>query len=369
MFALLVKLLRAVAPALLAVKGVVAALAAPLAPLAAGGVVGTAVTVGAVIVATATLGYGIYYVITGQPLVFAPAVPEIPVVGTALKALPPQYVFTITDVASPLGVAVSPGGERIYASESEGERLVRVFDREGRLVDRLAPPGSTAGGRLPVYVSVDRESKVYVTDRLRKSIEIFGPDGAYLGPFRPAGAVGLLPNPLGITLDRRGALYVTDVTPGNHRVLVLAANEGGRLLTAFGREGKDDGEFSYPNGLAVRDDTGDLYVADANNARILIFDAEGTQKGRLAQRGGASLGLPRGLALDSLGRLYVVDTVDGKVNVYDVRQEPAKFLFSFGTPGKGDGQLNYPNGVAVDSGTGRVYVADWGNNRVLVWAY
>ena len=69
-----------------------------------------------------------------------------------------------------------------------------------------------------------------------------------------------------------------------------------------------------------------------------------------------------------LGSEFVI-RVGGKVNVYDIRQRPAKFLFAFGEPGSGEGQFSYPNGIAVDTRLGLLYVADWGNNRVSVWAY
>ena len=130
---------------------------------------------------------------------------------------------------------------------------------------------------------------------------------------------------------------------------------------ALGAEGKDPGQFWFPNYVLV-DSKGRLYVSDGNNGRLQVFDPDGQ-----LLYGLGSLSLPRGMAIDA-DRLYVVDVVAQVVNVYDVSGEKAKLLFSFGDFGLGDGQFNYPNDIAVDE-TGRIYVADRVNNRVQVWSY
>jgi sugar lactone lactonase YvrE len=89
-------------------------------------------------------------------------------------------------------------------------------------------------------------------------------------------------------------------------------------------------------------------------------------------RGVASgeLGLPRGAAVDGNGRLYVSDSTGHALRVYSLDQQTSKpkFYGAVGTEGLGDGQFEYPNGVAAD-GRARVYVVDWANDRVQVWSY
>lgn len=72
--------------------------------------------------------------------------------------------------------------------------------------------------------------------------------------------------------------------------------------------------------------------------------------------------------MDGKDRLHVADAVGQTVRVYDVSGQSPKFLFNIGEFGIGDGQLNYPNDVCIDSG-GRLYIADRENNRVQVWSY
>ncbi|HEY3202175.1 MAG TPA: flippase activity-associated protein Agl23 [Thermoanaerobaculia bacterium] len=70
---------------------------------------------------------------------------------------------------------------------------------------------------------------------------------------------------------------------------------------------------------------------------------------------------PRGIAADSKGSLYVADTKNSRIEVFDGN---GGFLRAFGTRGAGDGQLNEPCGLAVGP-DGEVYVADTWNHRVV----
>ncbi len=69
---------------------------------------------------------------------------------------------------------------------------------------------------------------------------------------------------------------------------------------------------------------------------------------------------PRGLAADSRGNLYVADTKNSRIQVFDPN---GQFLRAIGVPGSGDGQLKEPCGVAVDV-DGTVVVADTWNHRI-----
>jgi sugar lactone lactonase YvrE len=66
--------------------------------------------------------------------------------------------------------------------------------------------------------------------------------------------------------------------------------------------------------------------------------------------------------------LFIVDTIGQSVEVWDASAEPLHRLYGVGSEGNGNGQLDHPNGVALDT-TGRVYVTDRLNNRVQVWSF
>lgn len=72
--------------------------------------------------------------------------------------------------------------------------------------------------------------------------------------------------PKGVAVDRDGHVYVADA----HFENVQVFDDSGRLLMAFGREGRGAGRFSLPAGLAF-DDQDRLWVADSGNRRLQVF--------------------------------------------------------------------------------------------------
>ncbi len=279
----------------------------------------------------------------------------------------PHYVSDIYGVNAPMGVAVSPSGDRVYVTESEGRRLVRVYDGSGDQVDTLKPRGRKGTWRLPVYVAVNPQTEdVYVSDRLREVVDVYGADGKYLRAFRPEGRLGKGANPLGLAFGPEGSLYMTDVSGSRKDQRVLVFGSGEKPLRKIGSRGS----FWFPNGLTL-DGDGDLYVADSNDGRLAIFDPDGKPASSIRRGvGEGDLGLPRGVAIDG-DRLFVVDTTSHTVKVYrlpDEVTEVPRYVGSFGIEGIGDGQFQYPNGIAID-GDGQIYVTDRENDRVQIWSY
>jgi DNA-binding beta-propeller fold protein YncE len=117
--------------------------------------------------------------------------------------------------------------------------------------------------------------------------------------------------------------------------------------------------------------TGTLYVADTRNNQIRVFDdagnpvgtwgSAGTGPGQFRFQAGAQFW--GDLALGPDGNLYVLDTFNNRVQVLS---PDGAFLREWGEAGSEEGQLALPEGIAVDA-TGRVYVADSGNARVQVF--
>ncbi len=318
------------------------------------------VLVGLVILIMATATVATAYLQTRKPL--TRIIPDAQVIE---QVVPPRYLFSIYHVNEPFGVATSPDGNNIYVTELGGERELKVFDRSGNLVNSSNPTDSVVPGRAPLYISVNADGMVFVADRNRHGISIYSPDGKYLREFLPNGDSNFVWNPIGSTFDKDGNFYVTDVTGGQHRVLVF--NPSGALIREFGKQGTGPGEFMFPNGVAVASD-GRIFVANGNLGRVDIFNNAGSFLSTFAQGTSAgSVGIPRGLAIQG-DRLYVVDTAGHMVQVFSIVREKPTYLFSLGGQGNKDGQLSFPNGVALDV-TGRVYVADRKNNRVQVWSY
>jgi tripartite motif-containing protein 71 len=318
-----------------------------------------------VLLLLASLGWvlllGVQYFLTGRPITQLPGLPG-PVSG--LFKQPAQYESSLYGVQRPLGVAVGADGNA-YVTESDGQRKVHVFNRAGQEVRSFAPPNTEITSRVPLYVAISPKNEIYVSDRFNRAIYIWAADGSFAGTYQPQSVPAEDWHPMGLAFDSAGNLYVTDVTPEKHRVMVF--DSSGALKLQFGKEGQAESEFWYPNGIAV-DGKGRIYVADGDNGRLQIFDAQGKLLS-IISRGFASgdLSMPRGVALDGGGHLLVADTSAHTVKVYDISGNSPRFLSDFGESGSGDGQFNYPNGVALADG--KIYVTDRENGRVQIWSY
>ncbi|GAA3487669.1 RICIN domain-containing protein [Streptomyces cremeus] len=190
--------------------------------------------------------------------------------------------------------------------------------------------------------------------------------------------------PYGVAVDRDGTLYISESS--GHRVRKVTPD--GKIATVAGtgvagRGGSGDravaAQLNLPRGVAV-DGAGNLYIADQVNHRVRKVTADGkiatvagtgtagfTPDGRLATE--ALLNGPFGLAVDSTGTLYIAEYTGHRVRKVTA---DGKIATVAGTGTEGftpDGRLatetllNRPFGVAVDS-TGTVYIADSFNHRV-----
>jgi DNA-binding beta-propeller fold protein YncE len=300
----------------------------------------------------------LWYFLFRQPITALP-LPGIPQVEV------PAYSTAVYGAQRPSGVAVSPSGDRIYVTQSEGSRVAAVFDAAGTKLGTMAPPAATGTDHAPVYVAVDPlTSEVYVSDRLAGAIYIYDRDGAYQRTFtlaqpRPGW------QPLGLAFDNAGNLYVTDLSGPYQKVLEI--DRAAAVVRTLGENDK----LSFPNGVAV-DGAGNVYVSDSNNGRLLMYGADGAVRAQIGRGSGqGNLGLPRGVAVDVSGRVLVADSTGQGVFVYRAPagdERRLQYLGFVGGEGVSDGMFEYPNSVAIDA-RGRVYVADTFNDRVQIWSY
>jgi uncharacterized protein (TIGR03437 family) len=220
-------------------------------------------------------------------------------------------------------------------------------------------------------------------------------------------------SPSGVALDTRGGeihLYIADSL--NHRVLgwrdVRLYQTGDAPNLILGQPSPQHSQplgiglngFNVPIGLAVDPLSGDLYVADSGNHRVLRFpdpfanpfriepDAVYGQPNlstRTANTGGiskASMNVPLGVAFDSAGNLWVSDGANHRVLRFNAAVLDSIFPeadivigqqdFTSGRPNRGDASisasgLDTPIGLAFDP-QGDLYVGDSNNTRVLKFA-
>jgi DNA-binding beta-propeller fold protein YncE len=176
---------------------------------------------------------------------------------------------------------------------------------------------------------------------------------------RPPAARLALKTPYGVAVDSKRQIYVADAA--NHTVFVFNL-ESKRVDT---RGNRAPARLALPIGLAI-DDQDRLFVSDAFLHQITCFRADGEM---LAVFGTGDLQRPAGLAVDNhRHRLYVADAKANKLAVFDmVSFQLLQQIGGTSTPGKAEpGTFSAPSNVAV-SPDGQVYVTDTWNQRVQVF--
>jgi len=235
---------------------------------------------------------------------------------------------------------------------------------------------------------------------------VFGQGDSFTSNYGNNGGVSAnsLYLPAGVAVDASGDLYVADhlnsrvleyntpLTYGTTANMVFGQN--GSFTSYYANNGGvSASSLNFPSGVAV-DSSGDLYVADALNNRVLeyntpltsstanaVFGQGGSSTSSTANYGGlsaSSLNYPFGVALDASGNLYVADTSNNRVLEYDTPLAPNTTAdVVLGQPDFPYNQANFPDqyslhnpfAVTIDASATptHLYVADESNSRLLGW--
>ena len=274
--------------------------------------------------------------------------------GTSVTADGPMY---------PFGLAVTAAGE-LYVSDAYNHRVLfypagqtsptRVYGQQGSFITDAPNNGGVSANSLsaPEGLAVDASGGLYVadTDNARvlyfpvgatTATRVYGQQGSFStnSPNRGGVSAQSLHSPTGLALDASGGLYVSDA--GNARNLYYPAGQT-TATRVYGQHGDFTTDetnkgsrnptadtLALPRGLAL-DGAGGLYVADDDNERVLYFPAGSTTATRVYGQLGSftssesnvdgisatGLSDPMGVALDPAGNLYVADAYNSRVLVF-----------------------------------------------------
>ncbi len=262
-------------------------------------------------------------------------------------------------VVEPMGVAVSDDGQRLYVSDY-AQLAVFIFDFGQKTFTKLGekePLGRPAG------LALDGQERLYVVEQYKKGISVFDRQGKKLAFFSDPS----LERPTGIAIDHpRGRIYVADTghTKSEKHTVKVFSMSGELIQTIGGERGEAPGHFLFPTYVAV-DGNGNVYVTDTLNSRVQMFDAEGKYVKTFGQRGNAwgMFDKPKGVALDRFGNLYVADSGWSNVQIFN---QKGQVLLFFGGRGPIPGMLKNPTAIAIDKNN-QIYVGDFLNHRVEVY--
>ncbi|MFZ4797625.1 MAG: T9SS type A sorting domain-containing protein [Bacteroidia bacterium] len=314
---------------------------------------------------------------------------------------------TSANLSRPSGVAVDGSGN-IYIADRLNNKIRKVNASTG-IISTVAGNGAQGSGGdgnvatsanlyFPTDVAVDSAGNIYIADannnKIRKVnastgiINTLAGNGtqSYGGDGFTATSASLY-NPTGVAIDGAGNIYIADET--NHRIRKVTASTGiistvaGNGTAAYG--GDDSAATSanlyFPSGVTV-DSSGNIYIADANNNRIrkvttstgIISTVVGNGRGAYGGDGSiatlANLYNPTGVSVDGLGNIYIADYGNHTIRKVTISTGIISTVAGNGIGAYGgDGSaatsanLYNPTGVSVD-GSGNIYIADNGNNRI-----
>jgi hypothetical protein len=250
--------------------------------------------------------------------------------------------------------------QRLIATDPDRQAM-HVLDLANKSSFRIAG-GPNRRLRAPAGVAVDADDNIYVADSARGIVLVYDPLGRflrYLGTYR---GESMFQSPAGIAIDRdAGILYVLD-PPANELVMI---NLQGKLLKRVGgrQAAKGVAPFEYPTEIALRGH--EIAILDLYGSRIQILDL---QCKRLNEFNVSTLrGLPAfreiGLAIDGAENIYISNLEGSDVEVFG---KDGRRIGVFGKPGYAAHEFAIPSGLWIDSAN-RMFVADTRNSRVQVF--
>ena len=305
---------------------------------------------------------------------------------------------------------VDYGNNRVLYYLSGSVTATRVYGQAGGFTTNAANTGGVSATSLSGCLGavLDSGGNLYIADGGNNRVlyylagsvtatRVYGQAGGFTSNSINNGGVSntSLSRPYFVTLDSGNNLYVADSR--NNRVLYYATGsttatrvygQAGSYITAGANNSISASSLSMPFGNTL-DSSGNLYIADTANNRVLYYPAGSTTATRVYGQGGDftlsivnnggitanSLSGPKAVALDSTDNLYIADTANNRVLYYPSGSTTATRVYgqagSFTTNTVNNGgisatSLNQPNGLTLDS-AGSLYSADYGNNRVLYY--
>lgn len=270
-------------------------------------------------------------------------------------------------LSGPLGIAVDTAGREIVLANTGGRRL-EFYDYRGRSRGSVAHPVPDEHGRMvdgqPRSVVVDAHGDLYLSDISVPYVEHLDFRGRPLGRIAlPAPDDRLETGGAGaLALATDGRLFVASRARAGR---IYAFDAQGRSIAVWGECGRKRGQLSAISGLALVGDSLVVVTCVDTELGVQVFDSEGHYRRGFGVHdiGMGRFSAPTGVAVTRDGRIWVVDSVRGNLQVFDAAGTYEGAIDGGAAPAP----WLYPSALSGD-GLGLFAIAEVGGNRLrLLW--
>ena len=272
----------------------------------------------------------------------------------------------------PMAVAFDPAGN-MYVADTFHNRIA-AFSVSGTTVTQLwtsGTRGSTAGHFIKpwglVYDGTQTPARLLIADTGNSRIASLDPANGAWNAVQPTigkgTGAGSIVGAEGVAVDRSGNIWVADT--GNNRVeeFTAAGAFASQMVGTYGTTG--NATLNAPQGIAFDGATQQLlYVADANNNRIQVFQPVSpattpTYQSNYFNAAGIGPFYPAGGESDSTGTMYIADSGGSRIDKIDATSHLSYIVPS-------GGPLANPRNLSIDVTTpSHLWVTDTGNNQLV----
>ena len=235
----------------------------------------------------------------------------------------------------PFGIAHDKG--HIYVADKTANKII-ILDLVKKIFSNII---DVRAGALkdPMSIAITDDGYKYIADAGREQIVVFDDNNEFIRAygnekqFRPT-SVAVYGN----------KIFVCDIRENEIEVL---DKESGDVLAKIGKTGNGKEDLHSPTHLAV-DSEGNIFITDALNFRVQMFDKNGKFVRSIGELGTypGTFGRPKGIDVDRDGHIYTVDASFELIQIFDI--ETGEPLLPFGKFGPAPGSTYLPTAVHVD---------------------
>ena len=292
-----------------------------------------------------------------------------------------QLVTTWGGRGEGAGKFALPAGLKVYEDEvyvvDVGGHNIQVFDLEGTYRRAFGEEGVGSGEFNRPWNIYFHMNELYVAAYANNRIDVYDPDGTFKRSFGHLGTgEGEMEGPTALTIDGRGNIVIADFY--NHRV--VRHNAEGEFISAWGvadEVSASNNRFNYPLDVITGNDGEFVYVLDSGNERIKVYGSDGEYKYKWGGPFGYNIFItffdwfpfegwfsdPKSLAIDQIGKIYVGDASNKRIQVFD---EQGMFITAFGATGVDE--FGTIGGIDV-ADDGSIFVVNQTARTIQKWQY